>query len=133
MINQQKILLTTALLYTLQYPSISTATESYENQSLAISSNNIYSITVTPNKTQRATNYTLKIYSYSDTKEPSINLTHPLRGQISNVDIIDINNDGKEELVIETTYGASSTKRHRDIFDLEDKTLFDVVKQYVGF
>ena len=133
MISRQKILLATTLLCGLPFTNISTATELGTHQKLSISSNNIFSITVTPNKAHGASHYTLKIYSHSNQKKPSINLVHPLRGQISNVDIIDIDNDSKDELIIETTYDTSSVKLHRDIFELKDKTLFDIVKQYLAF
>ena len=130
MIRIKRKLVATLLFCSLPFGTTLAADELTHDHALAINSNEIYSITVTPNKAHGATNYTLKIYSYADQKKPSIKLTHSLRGQISNVDITDIDHDEKEELVIETTFDSSNAKFHRDIFELEETSLFNMIKQY---
>lgn len=117
------------LLVNCQFMNRVNASES-DIYNLNIVSENIYSITVTPNKSHGATNYSLKIYSKEDQKKPVVNITHPLQGQITDVDIYDFDKDGDQNLIIQTTDMSSNARPHYDVYEFKAKNLFDIIRQY---
>ena len=114
------------------FSNISVATE-LKNPVLPISDKDVFSIVVTPNKSQRANSYRLKIYTSAEQKTPAVDILHPLNGQISDVEIYDVDNDNDQELVVQSTRVVGIAKIHRDIFELGGKSLLDKVKAFFHF
>lgn len=88
---------------------------------LPITSEKVTSISVLPNKEHGASTYTLKIYDNDEMEKPTIKLTHPLSGKITDVEMTDIDKDQKNELVISSTHETNAGNMHQDIYEfIED-------------
>lgn len=88
---------------------------------LPITSDKVIAFSVLPNKEHGASAYTLKIYDNDKAKIPLITVTHPLSGRITDVDITDIDQDKKDELVVSSAHQISAANKHQDIYEFVEK------------
>ncbi len=94
---------------------------------LPVNSNKIDSITVEPRSKKGAKTayaYILKITLDTHIKHKPISILRPLDGQLLDLKLSDLNNDGKEEvIVIMKDQSSTATYIHFDIFEFNGKKI----------
>ena len=113
----QKIILALCLL--LSVFIFSTAANSAEL--LPVSSKKVVGFTVKPNHLEHASQYTLKLYSDDDMKQLLLKRNIPMRGNIIDVNMVDIDNDHYKEIVVTINQGKKTKILHNDVFNFAEE------------
>jgi len=99
--------------------------ESISKYYLPISFSEIEIITVTPNDQYSPTQYTVRVYAYGNlTGLPDVEMDVKAKGEIVDIDFLDIDDDQAEEFFVKTEFPNGIDDYHFDVFELEMNKLF---------
>lgn len=106
-------------LWTLLFVNHGAVAETINEYSLPVAFNDVEMITVKPDDQFSPTRYILRVFAENNlTGQPNLEMDVLVKGEIVDIDFIDVDDDQEEEFVVKSELPNSGGDYHLDVFEL---------------